>query len=153
MQLPHARTIERLLPAQEVGRADFLRRCFFAFLLAHSKCSAVSFRSSDRWSGRAVNRRAVGADGAAFAGPDAEAGGRWRDHRQVIDAIAWMFQTGSQWVHLPAEYGSWKGVCMSLRNLVIDETWDRVFTALYEQTAIAFRAGLHMAGGIVRSAR
>ncbi|MEU8351358.1 transposase [Streptomyces sp. NPDC048845] len=30
-------------------------------------------------------------------------GGRWRDHRQVIDTIAWNFQTGSQWVHLPAE--------------------------------------------------
>ncbi|WP_369679717.1 transposase [Streptomyces mirabilis] len=28
-------------------------------------------------------------------------GGRWRDHRQVIDAIAWKFQTGSQCVHLP----------------------------------------------------
>ncbi|MFJ4673232.1 transposase [Kitasatospora purpeofusca] len=23
-------------------------------------------------------------------------GGRWRDHRQVIDAIAWRFQAGSQ---------------------------------------------------------
>ncbi|MFE6051880.1 transposase [Kitasatospora sp. NPDC056446] len=28
-------------------------------------------------------------------------GGRWREHRQVIDAIAFTFQTGSQWVHLP----------------------------------------------------
>ncbi|MFC9619998.1 transposase [Streptomyces sp. NPDC056930] len=28
-------------------------------------------------------------------------GGRWRDQREVIDAIAWKFQTGSQWVHLP----------------------------------------------------
>ncbi|MEU5166984.1 MULTISPECIES: hypothetical protein [Streptomyces] len=28
-------------------------------------------------------------------------GGRWRDHREVIDAITWKFQTGSQWVHLP----------------------------------------------------
>ncbi|WP_420714948.1 hypothetical protein [Streptomyces sp. WM6372] len=24
-------------------------------------------------------------------------GGRWRDHQQVIDAIAWTCQTGSQW--------------------------------------------------------
>ncbi|MFF2431238.1 transposase [Streptomyces mirabilis] len=24
-------------------------------------------------------------------------GGRWRDHREVIDAIAWRFQTGAQW--------------------------------------------------------
>ncbi|MEU2624969.1 transposase [Streptomyces sp. NPDC007157] len=42
--------------------------------------------------------------------------GRWRDHRQVIDAIAWKFQTGSQWVYLPAKYGSWKGVYTRLRN-------------------------------------
>ncbi|WP_413252834.1 transposase [Streptomyces brevispora] len=27
-------------------------------------------------------------------------GGRWRDHREMIDAIACKFQTGSQWVHL-----------------------------------------------------
>ncbi|WP_373408192.1 IS5 family transposase [Streptomyces sp. 13-12-16] len=57
-------------------------------------------------------------------------GGRWRDHRQVIDAIAWKFRTGSQWVHLPAEYGSWKGVYTRLRNWAIDGTWERVFTVL-----------------------
>jgi transposase len=28
-------------------------------------------------------------------------GGRRRDHREVIDAIAFKFQTGTQWVHLP----------------------------------------------------
>ncbi|MFD9323386.1 IS5 family transposase [Streptomyces sp. NPDC060053] len=60
-------------------------------------------------------------------------GGRWRDHRQVIDAIAWKFQTGSQWVHLPAEYGAWKGVYTRLRNWAIDGTWERVFTALLAQ--------------------
>ncbi|MGW4519253.1 transposase [Streptomyces sp. NPDC004393] len=37
-------------------------------------------------------------------------GGRWRDHRQVIDAIAFKFQTGTQWVHLPEKYGNWRGV-------------------------------------------
>lgn len=36
-------------------------------------------------------------------------GGRWRDHREVIDAIAWTFQTGSQWMHLPGKYGNWRG--------------------------------------------
>ncbi|MFF2730288.1 transposase [Streptomyces sp. NPDC058008] len=28
-------------------------------------------------------------------------GGRWRDHREVIEAIAFKFRTGTQWVHLP----------------------------------------------------
>ncbi|MFC9746753.1 hypothetical protein [Streptomyces niveus] len=27
----------------------------------------------------------------------------------MIDAIAFKFQTGSQWVHLPEEYGNWRG--------------------------------------------
>nr|WP_245684461.1 IS5 family transposase [Streptomyces roseoverticillatus] len=60
-------------------------------------------------------------------------GGRWRDHREVIDAIAWKFQTGSQWVHLPEKYGSWKGAYTRLRNWAIDGTWERVFTALLAQ--------------------
>ncbi|RZD77721.1 hypothetical protein C0Q63_31530 [Streptomyces albidoflavus] len=36
-------------------------------------------------------------------------GGRWRDHREVIDAIAYKFQTGTQWVYLPEKYGNWGG--------------------------------------------
>ncbi|MFF3126240.1 transposase [Streptomyces sp. NPDC057908] len=42
-------------------------------------------------------------------------GGRWRDHREVTDAIAFRFQTGTQWVHLPEKYGNWRGVCNRLR--------------------------------------
>ncbi|WP_374194211.1 transposase [Streptomyces sp. PvR006] len=43
-------------------------------------------------------------------------GGRWRDHREVIDAIAWKFQTGSHWIHLPENYGNWRGVYDRLRT-------------------------------------
>lgn len=57
-------------------------------------------------------------------------GGRWRDHRQVIDAIAWKYQTGAPWMCLPPQYGSWKGVYTRLRNWAIDGTWQKVFTAL-----------------------
>nr|WTB31735.1 IS5 family transposase [Streptomyces sp. NBC_00830] len=60
-------------------------------------------------------------------------GERWRDHREVIDAIAWKFQTGSQWVHLPEKYGNWRGVYNRLRMWAIDGTWERVFTALIAQ--------------------
>ncbi|WP_443048084.1 transposase [Streptomyces sp. H39-S7] len=27
-----------------------------------------------------------------------------------MDAIAYAFQTGSQWMHLPEKYGNWRGV-------------------------------------------
>ncbi len=35
-------------------------------------------------------------------------GGRWRDHRQVIEAIAWKYRTGSPWRELPQRYGPWQ---------------------------------------------
>ncbi|MDV9197169.1 transposase [Streptomyces sp. Wh19] len=60
-------------------------------------------------------------------------GGRWRDHRQVIDAIAWKYRTGSPWMDLPAEFGSWKGAYSRLRNWALDGTRERVFTALLAQ--------------------
>ncbi|MFD6040219.1 IS5 family transposase [Streptomyces koyangensis] len=47
-------------------------------------------------------------------------GGRWPDHREVIDAIACKFQTGPQWVHLPERYGNWWGVCNRLRMWAVD---------------------------------
>ncbi|GEB60167.1 transposase [Streptomyces gardneri] len=56
-----------------------------------------------------VDGRAVGADRAVVTGPDTEAGGRWRDHRQVIDAIAFKYRTGTPWTDLPERFGSWKG--------------------------------------------
>ncbi|MFE4911095.1 transposase [Streptomyces sp. NPDC056652] len=72
----------------------------------------------------------MGADRAVASGPDTERGGRWRDHREVIDAIAWKFQTGAQWVQLPERYGNWRGVYNRLRMWSADGTWERFFTEL-----------------------
>ncbi|MFD6988586.1 IS5 family transposase [Streptomyces sp. NPDC059943] len=57
-------------------------------------------------------------------------GGRWRDHRQVIDAIAFKYRTGSPWMDLPVHFGSWKGAHNRLRKWAADGTWESVFTAL-----------------------
>ncbi|WP_419836737.1 transposase [Streptomyces bugieae] len=43
------------------------------------------------------------------------------------------FQTGTQWVHLPERYGNWRGVYNRLRMWALDDTWERVFTALVAQ--------------------
>lgn len=51
----------------------------------------------------------------------------------MIDAIAFKFQTGTQWVHLPEKYGNWRGVYNRLRMWAVDGTWERVFTALMAQ--------------------
>ncbi|MFE2377328.1 transposase [Streptomyces sp. NPDC059398] len=66
----------------------------------------------------------------------AKRGGQWRDHRQMIDAIAWKFQTGAQWVHLPEKYGNRRGVYNRLRMWTADGTWERVFTALMARPSI-----------------
>lgn len=79
--------------------------------------------------------------------PDREPrrGGRWRDRRQVIDAIAFKFRTGTPWMDLPERFGSWKGAYSRLRMWAIDGTWDRVFAALLAQAdaegEMAARAG------------
>ncbi|MFF5390393.1 IS5 family transposase [Streptomyces sp. NPDC013012] len=60
-------------------------------------------------------------------------GGRWRDHRLVIDAIAFKYRTGTPWRDLPERFGSWKGVHNLLRKWAVDGTWEKVFTALLAQ--------------------
>ncbi|WP_443055743.1 transposase [Streptomyces sp. NBC_00690] len=49
-------------------------------------------------------------------------GGRWSDHRQVIDAIAFKFRTGNPRMDLPEHFGSWKGAHNRLRKWAADGT-------------------------------
>ncbi|MGW6564939.1 transposase [Streptomyces sp. NPDC054975] len=74
-------------------------------------------------------------------------GGRWREHREVIDAIAFKFQTGTQCVHLPEQYGNWRGVYNRLRMWAIDGAWERVFTALMAE-AVPMRARTGLCRGL-----
>ena len=53
-------------------------------------------------------------------------GGRWRDHRQVINAILWQAKTGVPWRDLPERYGPWKTAHERLRKWTADGTWDRI---------------------------
>ncbi|MFG2394145.1 transposase [Streptomyces lavendulae] len=75
----------------------------------------------------------MGEDRAAAAGSDTEAeraGRAGRDHRQVIDAIAFKYHTGTPWMDLPEHFGSWKGAHNRLRKWAADGTWEtsRSFT-------------------------
>jgi putative transposase len=53
-------------------------------------------------------------------------GGRWRDHRQVIEAIAWKYRTGSPWRELPAQFGPWQTAYERLTRGNADGTWGRL---------------------------
>ncbi|MFL6072526.1 MAG: IS5 family transposase [Mycobacteriales bacterium] len=50
-------------------------------------------------------------------------GGRWRDHRQVINGICWVKRTGSPWRDLPERYGPWKTCYQRFRRWAADGTW------------------------------
>ena len=54
-------------------------------------------------------------------------GGRWRDHRQVIEAIAWKYRTGSPWRELPEErFGPWQTAYERLARWSADGTWAKL---------------------------
>jgi len=57
-------------------------------------------------------------------------GGRWVDHRQVINGVLWRTRTGCPWRDLPAEYGNWKTVYNRHRRWSGDGTWSRVLAGL-----------------------
>jgi putative transposase len=55
-------------------------------------------------------------------------GGRWRDHRQVIEAIAWKFRTGSPWREVPTErFGPWQTAYERHSRWSADGTWARLW--------------------------
>ena len=53
-------------------------------------------------------------------------GGRWRDHRQVIEAIAWKYRTGSPWRELPESFGPWQTAYERLTRWSADGTWAKL---------------------------
>jgi transposase len=50
-------------------------------------------------------------------------GRHWRDHRQVINGIAWVKRTGSPWRDMPERYGPWKTAHQRFRRWAVDGTW------------------------------
>lgn len=57
-------------------------------------------------------------------------GGRWADHRAVINAVMWRTRTGSPWRDLPGEYGQWTTVYNRHRRWSADGTWAAVLDEL-----------------------
>jgi transposase len=57
---------------------------------------------------------------------DSGRGGRWRDHRQVINGILWKVRTGADWRDVPERYGPWQTLYQRLRRWSTDGTWERL---------------------------
>jgi transposase len=57
-------------------------------------------------------------------------GGRWADHRMVINGVIWRTRSGAAWRDLPGAYGNWKTVYNRHRRWSGDGTWERIVDEL-----------------------
>jgi transposase len=61
-------------------------------------------------------------------------GGRWADHRMVLNGILWRLRTGAPWRDIPERYGPWSTCydrfCRWRRN----GTWDRILAHLHSRS-------------------
>jgi transposase len=57
-------------------------------------------------------------------------GGRWADHRVVINGVFWRTRTGSPWRDLPACYGNWKTAYNRHRRWCADGSWAVILNEL-----------------------
>ena len=64
-------------------------------------------------------------------------GGRFGDHRLMLEGIAWRFRTGSPWRDLPADFGPWQTVWKRHHRWSLDGTYD----AMFAQVAASFGPG------------
>jgi transposase len=57
-------------------------------------------------------------------------GGRWADHRMVINGVFFRTRSGAAWRDLPPMYGNWKTVYNRHRRWSLDGTWENILDRL-----------------------
>jgi transposase len=55
-------------------------------------------------------------------------GGRWSDHRRVINGVLYRVRTGVQWRDLPELFGPWETVYKRHRRWSADGTWQMLLS-------------------------
>ena len=63
-------------------------------------------------------------------------GGRWRDHREVIEAIIWRFRAGAPWRDLPEDFPPFTTVWERFDAWSKDGVWDEVLRRLQGQAQV-----------------
>jgi transposase len=61
---------------------------------------------------------------------DPRQGGRWADHRTVINGIFFRARAGCPWRDLPEGFGNWKTVYNRHRRWSLDGTWEQILDGL-----------------------
>ena len=66
----------------------------------------------------------------AFLPAESRQGGRWADHRTVINGTFFRARAGCPWRDLPEGFGNWKTIYNRHRRWSLDGTWENVLDGL-----------------------
>ncbi|MFF7882730.1 IS5 family transposase [Streptomyces sp. NPDC020794] len=66
----------------------------------------------------------------SFLPPGGARGGRWSDHRRVINGVLYRVRTGVQWRDLPERFGPWETVYMRHRRCSAEGTWKMLLSRI-----------------------
>lgn len=58
-------------------------------------------------------------------------GGRWADHRTVLNGMFWVLNSGAQWRDMPERYGKWETVYGRCRRWTREGLFERILNALH----------------------
>jgi len=65
--------------------------------------------------------------------PTQRRGGKWNDHRTVMNGMFWVLRSGSAWRDMPERYGKWQTIYDRFVRQRRDGTLDRIAAALRER--------------------
>ena len=63
--------------------------------------------------------------------PRQRRGGRWADHRTVLNGMFWVLNSGAQWRDLPERYGHWETVYGRYRRWTREGLFGKILNALH----------------------
>ena len=63
--------------------------------------------------------------------PKQRPGGRWADHRIVLNGMFWILNSGAQWRDMPDRYGRWQTVYGRYRRWAREGLFDRILQRLH----------------------
>jgi transposase len=58
-------------------------------------------------------------------------GGRWNDHRTVLNGMFWILNSGAQWRDMPERYGKWQSVYDRYRRWTEEGLFERILQRLH----------------------
>ena len=63
-------------------------------------------------------------------------GGRWKNHRKVINGILWKLRTGAPWRDLPSRYGPWQTCYDRFARWRRDGMWEWLLAHAQTKSAV-----------------